>query len=425
MFLLTHTDQFCQNAEPSLIQHGKFTSFDTVGILLLLLSAIGCAIGLSKLESNTEDFVQWLPDDSPARIEYDKFENKFGSDDFLVVTWPGCTIDDPRLEQFCLRLTALDSDKLIQSVISGPDIIAKMRAETDLSTISILNRFKGILFGIQDVKQTLALVELSNKGSADRRKSLQQIELAIATTDGLELDQAIFGGYPYVGINIDNQLKDSFLAYLLPSILLATIVSLFCLRDVFLSSIVFFASIGAATCSIAIVPILGEKFTALMSIIPPLVYILTTSGSIHLIHYSLDAIGDPYRLVSVGWKPCGISALTTAIGLLSLLRSSFPAIRSFGLFCAIGVGFALVFQLVIVPWLLHRFGTGGQTRLAKRSTPGKFLEVADLVHRWRVVFALAGIVVMLFSAYGLSRITASVEVEKTIPSTISDHYLTD
>ena len=393
--------------------NSKKTRFDISGIALLILCLLFCVVGLSRFQSNTEDVVQWLPDSSPSRLLYNTFEEKFGSDDFLVVTWKDCTVDDPRLEYLCKRIVDQDSDKLIQSVVSGTDIIARLRAEINLSKKSILKRFRGIFFGIDDPNQTLALIELTKSGTADRRESLRQIEAAIEDTPDLDLKQITFGGYPYVGINIDNQLKNSILYFLLPSTICASIISVLCLRNIFLSCIVFFAATCAAICSTAIVPLMGVKFGGLMSIIPALVYILTTSGSIHLIHYSLDAIGDPKKLIAIGWRPCCISALTTAIGMLALGRSSFPAIRSFGFFCATGAGFALIFQLVIVPWLLHRFGESGQRTLAARATDHRFWDQAGiLLHRFRFTWAFAGIAIMVFAAIGLSRLTARVEVEK-------------
>ena len=390
----------------------KRSLFDISGVLLIIFGFAFCIIGFSQFNSNTEDVLQWLPDDSPARIVYNGFEEKFGSDDFLVVTWNDCTVDDPRLKHFCDRLVDEDSDGLIQSVVNGSDVIARLKAESGLEKRHILSRFKGIFFGVNDAAQTLALVELTKTGSANRKRSLRQVEAAIADTPNLELEQVAFGGYPYVGINIDNQLRNSIIYFLLPSVICATIMSVFCLRNIFLSSIVFFAALGASACSIAIVPILGYKFGGLMSIIPALVYILTTSGSIHLVHYSLDVIGDPNKLIAIGWKPCCISALTTAIGMLALVRSSFPAIRSFGLFCAIGAGIALVFQLVIVPWLLHRFGESGQRTLASQSTSHELWDRASLkIAKFRYVFAAAGITLIVLSAIGLFRLKATVELE--------------
>ena len=389
------------------------TQFDVAGGTLLLLSLLLCVIGLSKFQSNTEDVLQWLPDNSPTREEYNDFERKFGADDFLLATWEGCAVNDPRLNQFCEKLARKESSDLIRSVVSGSDVLTKLRDEFDLPAKHILNRFKGIFFGVGDTRKTLALIQLTKAGSADRRGAMRQVEDAIAETDNLELEEITFGGYPYVGLSIDNSLRNSFRYFFLPSIFLAAITSISCLKNVLLSSIVFVAAIGAALCSIAIVPVLGYKFGGLMSIIPALVYILTTSGSIHLIHYSLDAIGDPRKLLAVAWKPCSISALTTAIGMLSLSRSGFPAIRSFGMFCAIGAIFALLFQLVIVPWLLYRLGQAGQRKLVERGDRHQLWErISLLIQRHRYLLAFAGLALMTCAAVGLSQLSASVQIEK-------------
>ena len=185
----------------------RLSKFDVFGVALLILSSVFCVFGLSKFQSNTEDVVQWLPDNSPARDVYDQFEAKFGSDDFLLVTWDGCTIDDPRLLQLCEKILSNDKDHLIQSVVNGADVIDKIRSEMNLAIKHIVNRFRGVFFGVDDPRQTLAIIELTKKGTADRRESLRQIELAIAETPDLELQDVNFGGYPYVGINIDNTLR--------------------------------------------------------------------------------------------------------------------------------------------------------------------------------------------------------------------------
>jgi len=191
--------------------NSKKTRFDIFGVTLLLLCVVFCVLGLSKFQSNTEDVVQWLPDGSPSRLVYNAFEEKFGSDDFLVVTWDDCTVDDPRLEYLCDRVIELDSGDYIQSVVNGADIIDRLREEGGLQKKYVLKRFKGIFFGFDDSAQTLVLVELSKKGSADRKGSLELVEAAIGDTPDLALEQITFGGYPYVGINLDNQLKNSIL----------------------------------------------------------------------------------------------------------------------------------------------------------------------------------------------------------------------
>ena len=163
------------------------TRFDFFGLGLLLASVLFCIFGFKQLQSNTEDVLQWLPDNSEARQQYNDFAQKFGSDDFLIVTWDDCTIDDPRLKEFCQRLKDNDSNGLIQSVLSGADIIDRLESKIELSKKAIIHRFQGIYFGIKDSNQTLALVELSKKGSANRKESLQQIDQVVVGVPGLEV----------------------------------------------------------------------------------------------------------------------------------------------------------------------------------------------------------------------------------------------
>ena len=94
---------------------------------------------MSKFQSNTEDVLQWLPDNSPTREEYNDFERKFGADDFLLATWDGCVVNDPRLVQFCENLTRKDSGDLIRSVVNGSDVLAKLRNEFDLPAKHVVN----------------------------------------------------------------------------------------------------------------------------------------------------------------------------------------------------------------------------------------------------------------------------------------------
>ena len=227
-----------------LVNSGKISTLDVTGGTLLSLAIIFCTVGLSKLQSNTEAVIQWLPDNSPARQLYDDFQAKFGSDDFLVVTWPGCTIDDPRLAQFCKQLTSDDPGKRIQSVTNGVKVIDTLRREIGISKKHAIDRFRGIYFGAEDPQQTLAIIELTRAGTADRRTTLQQVESAINATPDLELSEVIFGGYPYVGVSVDNQLRDSFVFYLVPSGILASILSLYCLKHISLSCIAFLASMN-------------------------------------------------------------------------------------------------------------------------------------------------------------------------------------
>jgi len=386
---------------------------DYLGVSFAAICLIFCCFGFSRIQSNTEDVLQWLPDQSEARSDYDFFESKFGSDDFLIVTWKDCRLGDERLERFTDYLRSHDSKELIQKVTNGTEIFERLKRDSDFSRRQILARLRGVFFGADDPEVTCALIELSELGTADRSASMKLVWEAIDSDSTLNREQVVMGGYPYIATFIDGQLKNSFRYLLLPSIILSTLISLFCLRNGMLTLIVFIAAVGAAATSIAFIPICNTKYGGLMSIIPALVFVLATSGSIHLIRYGLEAIGDARKLLSIGWRPCLVSAATTAVGMLSLMRSDFPAIRNFGLFCATGVGFAMLFQLILVPCLLARFGTKGLRALAARSENASFwTSLMTWVQHRRVAVAIVFSIVVLGGLLGLTRLRAEVEVEK-------------
>ncbi len=385
---------------------------DYLAISFFSLSLAFSVWGLWRMQTNIEDVLQWLPDRSPARTDYQFFEQNFGSDDILIVTWDGCTLNDPRLTNFAQTLRAIDSTHLIQSVVTGVDVAGRLRSQLRITEQEIASRLQGVFFGVERPELTCAVIELSGLGTANRGQAMHLFWEAIDSVPNLPREQVVVGGYPFIAASIDGQLKNSFRYLLVPSMLLATLVALCCLRHVILTLIVFVTSLAAAAMSMAVVPISGHKFGGLMSIIPALVFVLTTSGCIHLIRYSLSGLGDPAKLLAIGWKPCAISTATTAVGMFSLTISEFPAIRHFGLFCGVGVGFSLAFQLILVPWLLHRVGGSGIRRLANRqSDSGRWLKLLDWISSQR--WSLSGISALLMIAglIGVCYLHAEVEVE--------------
>lgn len=386
---------------------------DLCGIAFIFASIIFSVFGLSQIQSNTEDVLQWLPDHSLARQDYDFFTARFGSDDFVTISWSDCTIDDPRLASLTTQIRDNDLLDHIGAITNGAEIAQRLARDMKMSWPEINRRMRGIFFGMENSDQTCIFVEFSELGSENRLDSMKIIWDAIDSVPNLTREEVAIAGYPYVATYIDEQLKNSFRHFLLPSIIMATLVSLSCLRNLLLTLIVFVTATGAALVSVAAVPIFGMKYGGLMSIIPALVFVLATSGSIHLIRYSLSAIGDAQKLLAVGWRPCAISAATTAVGMLSLSRSEFPAIRNFGLFCAAGVGFALAFQLIMVPWLLSRFGVNGLRKLEARSSESKQWEsFSGQVRRYKFFVCAVSLAAMVLGGFGLTKLVAEVEVEK-------------
>ncbi len=391
----------------------RLQGWDVIGWSTLIASAILIVVGLVQLQSNAEDVMQWLPDSSAERDEYSYFEKYFQSDDFLVVTWENCRGDDERYSRFLQYIrTEQKEHSLIQDVKSGPEVAAELAENLRLTPAQARARLAGFLYGVEDREQTCFVIELTVAGTHDRPAVIDQVWKCVDAIPNLARSEIVMGGYPYVSTYLDDQVNRSFAKLLIPSFFCATLISWICLRNLMLTLVLFVSSGLAAGLSLALVPLCGVKFGGLTSIIPTLAFVLTNSGGLHLIRYGLTCIGDPLKLIAIGWKPCLISTTTTAVGMLSLVRSEFPAIREFGLFCAAGVGLAFLFQMLVVPWLLWRIGGPGLQKMAIRSAE-TFWWVNFFVwikYRARLIVLVSSVLFVL-AIVGLVQLRAKVEVE--------------
>jgi predicted RND superfamily exporter protein len=377
--------------------------------LVFLIIGIGCsAAGIARFDSNMEDVFQWLPDTSSARVTYDQFVARFGSDDFVVLTWPGCTLSDPRTDQVALRLTNGPARKFVQDAVSGPQLLRSLE-EYGLDRETVLERFRGVYFG-PDHSRTCIVVSLNAAGMAHRKEStaaIRETAKKILKDDG---DRLLMGGYPQVGAHGDQIIRESILTLVIPSCLLSTLAAWLCLRSVRLVMGVLAVSGLAAAMSVAVVTLSGSKWGGLSSVIPSLAYILTVSGSLHLVNYARTFAQPTARaILGCGWKPCFFSAITTTAGMLSLCRSSFLAVREFGVYCAAGVVVSLLSQLILMPILIESLHNAESHR--PRST---WLQDAILgqVLRWRtaVIFSSFATVALLF--IGFAQLEGELEVER-------------
>ncbi len=56
------------------------------------------------LRSNRNDVREWLPDDFPQTADHRWFREHFPHEQFVLLSWPGCTLDDPRVELLARKL---------------------------------------------------------------------------------------------------------------------------------------------------------------------------------------------------------------------------------------------------------------------------------------------------------------------------------
>lgn len=108
--------------------------------------------------------------------------------------------------------------------------------------------------------------------------------------------------------------------------------------------------------TVGIYTLCGYSLNTITALLPPVIMVLSISTTVHLYSGWLQlagAQGDPKQLLirETGelFLPCLFTALTTALGLVSLTISDVPAVQLFGVFASLGVLLSFIVNILLVP----------------------------------------------------------------------------
>ena len=349
--------------------------------------------GHRAIRSNTNKVADWLPKSFNETIELKWFRQHFVADQFVVVSWPGCTLgenpelpnarpDDPRIERLAKFLVSerpdvgaakSDHAKYFQSVTTARRTLDELTAKpSEVPYEEAVKRLQGTLIG-PDGRQTCVVIMLSDEAIRSFRLVVGRhvpngpmpwhrepgILINALRQCGIDPATARLGGPPVENVAIDEE-GDRTLARLATlSGLFGLVLAYWSLRSVRLTLIVFFCGILSSAAGLSFVFWTGHTTDAVMMAMPSLLYVLAISGAVHLVNYYRDAVhqggldGAPERALRHGWKPALLANVTTGIGLASLGISDIEPIRKFGIYSAVGVGLTLIFLFGFLPAALH------------------------------------------------------------------------
>jgi predicted RND superfamily exporter protein len=341
-------------------------------IVAIALLATPLLAGLAiRAQTNTDDVNNWIDRASPEYAWYENDIRHFGSDDEIIISWDGCSVDDPRVPEAASRLRR-DCGPWINRIVTGPTALAGLRRSgAGFSGQSARRRLRGSLLG-DDLETTCLVARLSAEGRDRLDDVVARLDETLGSLPGIDARDLHYGGKAITDHAL-NSLTNRSLVWGIPGALLAALIALGCVRNAVLTIGMIFVASLAALASLAAVPLAGVQVNGLLVLMPVLVFVLTLGCAVHMVsslQRQLDADVTPaanrdavvrYTLLQ-SLPPVVLSMTTTAIGIGSLAWSPLPAVYQFGWFSAGSLLLAMLLLVFLLPAVWHCLGTGQPIR---------------------------------------------------------------
>ena len=164
-----------------------------VGWCLLPLFGV---LGLSALGTARNDVRDWLPDRYVETADYRRFQSAFGNDEFIVISWDGCTLSDERLDVVSAALAPDGAGVGFTSRIStGREVYGRLTGvPLKLSPERAVERLQGTLVGPDGV-QTCLMVWLTAEAREDVPGSLGRLQRVLEES-GVPFSSVRWAGAP-------------------------------------------------------------------------------------------------------------------------------------------------------------------------------------------------------------------------------------
>ncbi len=336
----------------------RFEAWSRRCLLAVVLISPLFIYAASQIQIGAASVEQWLPSDRPERQLYDRFTRLFGHDQFLLVSWDDCKVGDPRLPALTEALRShfeKHHPQLLAQIISSEEMLRGLvDSRADVSEAEAASRLHGFSLGADGT--CVIMLTLTEQGVGQRETIVARISEQASTVEGLEAGDLRFAGAPYQTLAIDEASALALQRFLAPSMIACLTVAWFCLKSWRATVNVFLLAGLGQLLSVAMIQMTGGQLSAVLIVLPTLIFMLTLSGAVHLTAYYRDCGGTeaPHaaaRAVALGLQPCSLATITTVMGFGSLMISQLEPVRQFGLYSGAALTIATVVLLGLFPGL--------------------------------------------------------------------------
>jgi predicted RND superfamily exporter protein len=423
---------------------------------LIALTPLGAYRALQGSSNNLDAA---LPATHAEIVDLEWFREQFDGDQFVMVSWDGCTLAEaPRLQRVARELAPETNggagEPLFSRVITGPQVLEQLMAPPyDLPYDVAVRRLEGAIVGPAEAgarggddqaqRTTCLAAYLSPFASEDealRRQAIDRIREVVMAEAHVQPNAIRMVGPAIDAIAIDDESQRTVVVLGLVAAGFGLVIACWRLRSVALGALVTAAGVLSAAATLAVVfytgvleviafnrvaPQLGQA-DALMAASAFIVYVLAIATAIRLVDYYRDAEvngieqGAVEHAVVDGWPYWLLSPLMVAAVVGVLCLSDLLPAQKFGLFTGVGLIVSAAIVLSLVAVVLHRFApTRDLLRVwrddADRARAPRWLngifECGITAHLAVLVLAFAA---MGLGAYGMTRL----DVEPRLPALV-------
>lgn len=293
-------------------------------------------------------------------------------------------------------------EQLKRKVLNDELILGKIISKDEKSTLIIANLERGY-----DIKKVYHQV----KEIEDKYRHPERVE----ALDEIIMNQVITGGIQ----------KD--INLLFPLALLFVLVGFFIsfrtLRGIFLPFIVIVLSV---LWTLGLMGFVGVPLSVISSVIPVFLVAIASSYGVHVMHRYYEGISKAQRKEEVIYDILArlsptiiITGITSALGLSTLMVFKVLSIKEFGIFSALGVFFACLISITLVPailLLLKNPVLDARGMKKKINRLGGFLgRVTVFSIRFRFYVLLIVSLIILASLIGISRLKIGEDTLEFFP----------
>ncbi len=259
-----------------------------------------------------------------------------------------------------LTLSA-SGEPLFSKITTTSDVLQTFRdSPSYVGDDDAFQRMKGWIIS-KDFRQGCFLAYYSEKGYVNPRAAIRALKKATSFHAKITESEIRIAGATADSVAIDEASELSQKTFL-PIFLSVSVLILFALlRSWFAVAAVFSIAIFNEELTSALMWFTNTKMDSISVLSSSLLFVLTISGSLHLLNYYRDNIsrtgrrGAVPRALRHALIPCSFACFTTVLGLFSLTVSRIAPIRKFGTFSTITLILGTIAFLIYISAFLEQF----------------------------------------------------------------------